>query len=199
MGFFKNIARMTAGALGTNQLSSQGGRSNSLPVAQNLYTRQGQGSVAQRMIAKALPQVFGQQKQNQLPHYQHESACNSNLTGSPAVTTPQTTQAIAPSITPRQAAAQIFNPQQQPMMNTNTIPQTPISPTAFSNQDTIQSVFGQANPGAFTRSIMSPLAQMTSQGYIPPMDPTNPEIISDPNAIINSANPDLQSPYGAIQ
>lgn len=50
-----------------------------------------------------------------------------------------------------------------------------ISPKAFSNQGAIQGMFGQANPGTFTRSVgNSPLAQITSQGYVAPVDPTNP-------------------------
>lgn len=68
-----------------------------------------------------------------------------------------------------------------------------ISPVAFSNQNTIQGVFGQANPGTFTRSVGTPpLMQMTSQGYIPPMDPTNPTQQNDVNAIMAGADGALQ-------
>ena len=71
-----------------------------------------------------------------------------------------------------------------------------ISPTAFSNQDAIQGVFGQANPGTFTRSVgAAPLMQMTSQGYIPPMDPTNPTQQNDVNAIMAGTDGALQG-YG---
>ena len=74
-----------------------------------------------------------------------------------------------------------------------------ISPKAFSNQDAIQGVFGQANQGTFTRSVgTSPLAQMTSQGYIPPVDPTNPTEQNDVNAIMAGANGALQG-YEQLQ
>jgi hypothetical protein len=71
-----------------------------------------------------------------------------------------------------------------------------ISPQAFSNQDAIRGMFGQANNGTFTRTVGgSPLAQMTSQGYIPPMDPTNPTEQNDVNAIMaNTGQPTPQ--YG---
>jgi hypothetical protein len=60
-----------------------------------------------------------------------------------------------------------------------------ISTKALSNQDAIQRVFGQANPGTFTRSVgAAPLMQMTSQGYMPPMDPTNPTEQTDVNAVM---------------
>lgn len=74
-----------------------------------------------------------------------------------------------------------------------------ISPKAFSNQNTIGNVFGQVNPGTFTRTIgTTPLAQMTSQGYIPPMDPTNPTEQNDVNAIMAQTGgaPIDQSIYG---
>ena len=72
-----------------------------------------------------------------------------------------------------------------------------ISPVAFSNQNTIQGVFGQANPGTFTRSVGTPpLMQMTSQGYIPPMDPTNPTEQNDVNAIIANSGQALPSQVG---
>ena len=68
-----------------------------------------------------------------------------------------------------------------------------ISPTAFSNQETIGGVFGQANPGTFTRSCgNTPLMQMTSQGYIPPIDPTNPTEQNDVNAIMAGTDGALQ-------
>jgi hypothetical protein len=39
-------------------------------------------------------------------------------------------------------------------------PQTPISPTALSNQSTINDVYGQMVPGTYNRSVGSPLQQM---------------------------------------
>ena len=68
----------------------------------------------------------------------------------------------------------------------------------FSNQDAIQGVFGQANQGTFTRSVGTPLAQMTSQGYIPPVDPTNPTEQNDVNAIMAGTNDALQG-YQQLQ
>ena len=62
----------------------------------------------------------------------------------------------------------------------NMKPQTPISPKAFSNQGTIQSMYGQAMQGTFNRSFGSPFAQMadplTGQYIDPTMDqsPVNP-------------------------
>lgn len=78
---------------------------------------------------------------------------------------------MAPSISPRQAYAQILNPKQKSIMNTNTMPQTPISPAALNNQSTIQGVFGQEQvPGSYNRS-MSALPQITdSQPAQPPED-----------------------------
>jgi len=59
-------------------------------------------------------------------------------------------------------------------------PQTPINPKAFSNQATIGNMFGQAVQGTFNRQVGStPFMQtategrMTSQGYIPGIDPTD--------------------------
>lgn len=75
-----------------------------------------------------------------------------------------------------------------------------ISPKAFSNQDAIQSVFGQANPGTFTRSVgNAPLMQMTSQGYIPPIDPTNPTEQNDVNAVMAGTDGALQGYNQSLQ
>jgi len=92
---------------------------------------------------------------------------------------------------------------QSPMPNAGMQPNA-ISPSAFSNQGAIQSVFGQANPGTFTRSVgAAPLMQMTSQGYIPPMDPTNPTQQNDVNAVMAEVgdvgqgyNQPVPPPYG---
>lgn len=81
---------------------------------------------------------------------------------------------------------------QSPIPNAQMQPNA-ISPVAFSNQDTIKGVFGQANPGTFTRTVgATPLMQMTSQGYIPPMDPTNPTQQTDVNAIMAGTDGALQ-------
>lgn len=77
-----------------------------------------------------------------------------------------------------------------------------ISPKALSNQNTIQGVFGQANPNTFTRTVGAPTMQMTSQGYVPPMDPTNPGAQNDVNAIMAQAGQTAQAippPYGVQQ
>ena len=49
-----------------------------------------------------------------------------------------------------------------PNLNNNIMqkPQTPISPTALSNQSTINDVYGQMVPGTYNRSVGSPLQQM---------------------------------------
>lgn len=87
---------------------------------------------------------------------------------------------------------------QSPIPNAQMQPNA-ISPVAFSNQDTIKGVFGQANPGTFTRTVgVTPLMQMTSQGYIPPMDPTNPTQQNDVNAIMAGTDGALQG-YGDAQ
>ena len=83
----------------------------------------------------------------------------------------------------------------------NPRPQTPISPTAMSNQGTIASMFGQVIPGTYNRNVAKgPLMQMTSQGYVPPMDPTNPSMGPDVNALItgNTGQP-LMPPSGVQQ
>jgi hypothetical protein len=50
---------------------------------------------------------------------------------------------------------------------------TPISPTAFSNQDAIGGMFGAANEGTFTRTVGdTPLMQMADPGYMPMEDPS---------------------------
>lgn len=86
----------------------------------------------------------------------------------------------------------IYNNQKQGQMpNAQMVPNA-ISPMAFTNQNTIQGVFGQANPGTFTRSVGTPLMQMTSQGYIPPMDPTNPNPQQDVNALMAGTDGALQ-------
>ena len=79
--------------------------------------------------------------------------------------------------------------------------QSPISPTAMSNQGTIASMFGQVIPGTYNRNVAKgPLMQMTSQGYVPPMDPTNPSMGPDVNALItgNTGQP-LMPPNGVQQ
>ena len=68
---------------------------------------------------------------------------------------------------------QVYNNQaqiaQQPndmvaAVNPNQITPTPISPNAFSNQSTINGIYGNANPGTFTRSmpIQPPTGVQTS-------------------------------------
>lgn len=79
--------------------------------------------------------------------------------------------------------------------------QTPINPKAMSNQGTISGMFGQEMPGTFNRSVgNAPLMQMTSQGYVPPMDPTNPSMEPDINALVtgNTGQP-LMPPSGVQQ
>jgi hypothetical protein len=69
--------------------------------------------------------------------------------------------------------------------NNQQMNQTRINPKAFTNQGAISGMFGAANEGTFTRTVGdTPLAQMTSQGYMPPMDPTNPTEQNDVNAVM---------------
>lgn len=84
-------------------------------------------------------------------------------------------------------------------MQNNQMQPNAISPTALSNQGTINGVFGDAIANTFTRSVGTPLNQMTSQGYIPPMDPTNPGMQNDVNAIMTQSNEAIQPPYGVQQ
>lgn len=80
-------------------------------------------------------------------------------------------------------------------------PQAPISPKAFSNQQTINGVFGEAIPGTYNRNVNNgPLMQMTSQGYIPPVDPTNASIQPDINAVTTAqTGVPLMPPTGVQQ
>jgi len=95
----------------------------------------------------------------------------------------------------------------QQMNNTGNVrqftprPQTPISPKAMSNQGNINAMFGQAIPGTFNRNVNgSPFMQMTSQGYVPPADPTNDTMGPDVNALItgNTGQP-IMPPTGVQQ
>ena len=87
-------------------------------------------------------------------------------------------------------------------MQNNQMQPNAISPTALSNQGTINGVFGNAVANTFTRSVGTPLNQMTSQGYVPPMDPTNPGAQNDVNAVMAQADQFTQAippPYGVQQ
>ena len=83
----------------------------------------------------------------------------------------------------------------------NPRPQTPINPQGFSNMPNVNSVFGQAMPGTFNRQVgNTPFMQMTSQGYIPPMDPTNPSATPDINALTSAqTGQPLMPPTGVQQ
>lgn len=91
------------------------------------------------------------------------------------------------------------NQVQQPIDNPGVVeqitprPQTPINPKAFSNQNAIGAMFGQQVNG-------TPFMQMTSQGYVPPMDPTNPSANPAIDALVtgNTGQP-LQPPTGVQQ
>jgi len=62
----------------------------------------------------------------------------------------------------------------------NMTPQTPISPKAFSNQGTIQNMYGQAMQGTFNRSVGSPFAQMADPLTGQYIDPTMDQSPDDP-------------------
>lgn len=75
---------------------------------------------------------------------------------------------MAQNAVANRAAAQI-NPMQP----------TPISPTAFTNQDAIGGMFGAANDGTFTRTVGdTPIMQMADPGYMDPMSDVDPGIVS---------------------
>ena len=82
--------------------------------------------------------------------------------------------------------------------------QTPISPKALSNQGAITSMFGSPVAGTFNRNI-SPLAQsaqggeMTSQGYMPGIDPTNASAQPTMDALQASTGMPLPPPSGVQQ
>lgn len=84
-------------------------------------------------------------------------------------------------------------PNQPRVMNPNMI-----SPKALSNQETIGGVFGQAVPNTYTRNV-SPLNQMTSQGYMPPTDPYTGSNQADVNAIMATSGAPLPPPAGVQQ
>lgn len=97
---------------------------------------------------------------------------------------------------PQSLQQQLQQSMQQSMANTGIIgqitprPQTPINPQAMSNQGTINAMFGQSMPGTFNRNVgngplmqTSTPGQMTSQGYIPGIDPTNASAQPDINAV----------------
>ena len=75
---------------------------------------------------------------------------------------------MAQNAVANRAAAQI-NPMQP----------TPISPTAFTNQDAIGGMFGAANNGTFTRTVGdTPIMQMADPGYMDPMSDVDPGVVS---------------------
>jgi hypothetical protein len=72
----------------------------------------------------------------------------------------------------------INQPFQNPVQGQLT-PQMPFQPTAinpqgFTNQENINGVFGQANPGTFTRNVQGPLMQTMDPSLAMQVDPTNP-------------------------
>ena len=87
----------------------------------------------------------------------------------------------------------------------NQMQQTPINPRGFSNMDTISNMYGQSNPGTFTRNVGSPLAQnvtegrMTSQGYMPGIDPTDASLQPDIDAIQATTGMPIPPPIGVSQ
>jgi hypothetical protein len=74
----------------------------------------------------------------------------------------------------------IYNNQAVDIMASEPIPGNPaamqpngISPKAFTNQGAIDGMFGQANPGTFTRSVgVNPPAGV-AQSIVPPYDLSN--------------------------
>lgn len=110
--------------------------------------------------------------------------------------------AFAPATSALNTASQLSNQ----MMSNGIIgqitprPQTSISPNALSNQGTINAMFGQAIPGTYNRNVgASPFMQMTSQGYVPPADPTNDTVGPDVNALITGNTGQPIAPPNGVQ
>lgn len=74
----------------------------------------------------------------------------------------------------------IYNNQAVDLMASEPIPGNPmsiqqngISPKAFTNQAAMQGVFGQPNPGTFTRSVGNMPPAGVAQPIVPPYDLSN--------------------------
>lgn len=75
---------------------------------------------------------------------------------------------------------------------------TAISPKAFSNQPAINGMFGTAIPNTFNRNV-TPLAQMTSQGYMPPVDPTTGSMQGAVDQVMVTDGGPVPPPAGVMQ
>lgn len=72
---------------------------------------------------------------------------------------------------------------------------TAINPQGFTNQNNINGIYGQSNPGTFTRSVQSPLMQSMSpslQDQVNPIDPGLPLGVQDQMA--STGMPDYSMP-----
>jgi len=83
---------------------------------------------------------------------------------------------------------------------------TPINPKVFSNMGTMSNLYGQANPGTFTRSVTSPLAQMNDlsqpindPSLVPVVDPTNPNMQAGAENVMAATGIPQQPPYNVQQ
>lgn len=94
----------------------------------------------------------------------------------------------------------LMYPQNQ-MLPNNVIQnqQTPISPQAFSNQNTIANMYGQANPGTFTRTVGSPLMQMIDPLTGQSIDPTMSQDTTTPQAVTKGSAMAPTPPPAGIQ
>jgi hypothetical protein len=92
---------------------------------------------------------------------------------------------------------------QQPFINgnQNQIPIQPsmINPQGFTNQNNINAIYGQANPGTFTRSIQSPLAQTVNPSVVPVLDPSYSNMQAGVENVMASTGYPTQPPIGVTQ
>lgn len=99
------------------------------------------------------------------------------------------------------AKQQQMEKQKQRNMNMH----APINPKAFSSMNTVSNLYGQANPGTFTRTV-SPIAQMmdTNQtindpSLVPAVDPTDPNMQAGAENVMAATGIPQQPPYNVQQ
>lgn len=77
--------------------------------------------------------------------------------------------------------------------------QTPINPQGFTNQNNINGVFGQQNPGTFTRSMQSPLGQTIDMSAIPTPNTMDPNLQAQAENVMAQTGIPQQPPTGVQQ
>jgi hypothetical protein len=76
---------------------------------------------------------------------------------------------------------------------------TPINPQGFTNQNNINGVFGQQNPGTFTRSMQSPLSQTIDMSAIPTPSTMDPSLQAQAENVMAQTGIPQQPPLGVQQ